>query len=232
MVAADPAKPTLSRAAAYAKAKYLADPDKARAKARGDMARWRQRHPNLARERSRLHGKNWRDAKRADFQRRRIAWRERHPDLVKLIESELVLHRRHRARQKMATRRQRSDVQAKSRAWAAANRENRLAYVARWKASNRGRCNAHDRKRNAAKAGNPTANDQAVAAFYEHVRTALILRCYYCDRETFPWERHVDHVIPVSRHGPHALHNLVCACSACNLKKHAKLPDALGLLPF
>lgn len=43
-------------------------------------------------------------------------------------------------------------------------------------------------------------------------------KCAYC-RGAFD---HIDHVISLSRGGPHCLSNLRPACEACNLSKHAK----------
>lgn len=55
-------------------------------------------------------------------------------------------------------------------------------------------------------------------------------KCWWCQNElaaTF----HLDHVIPVSKGGLHALNNLVAACPSCNLKKHTKMPwDFAGRL--
>lgn len=36
---------------------------------------------------------------------------------------------------------------------------------------------------------------------------------------------HVDHIIPLSKGGPHELENLAIACPTCNLRKSAKMPE-------
>lgn len=47
-------------------------------------------------------------------------------------------------------------------------------------------------------------------------------RCAYC---LSPVPRaHMDHMIPLSRNGKHALENVVPTCQSCNLKKHALTP--------
>lgn len=46
--------------------------------------------------------------------------------------------------------------------------------------------------------------------------------CAYCLRDDVPMT--LDHVIPVSRDGPHEIENAVPACRACNEKKHARGP--------
>lgn len=45
-------------------------------------------------------------------------------------------------------------------------------------------------------------------------------RCAYCDAKG---KLHIDHVVPLSRGGRHAIGNLLPACAACNLSKGASL---------
>jgi len=40
-------------------------------------------------------------------------------------------------------------------------------------------------------------------------------RCQYCDRAA----ENIDHVVPRSRGGPHAWHNVVASCRSCNARK-------------
>lgn len=46
-------------------------------------------------------------------------------------------------------------------------------------------------------------------------------KCYYCGGETV--EMHIDHVVPLSRGGRHAIGNLVLACASCNVSKSDSL---------
>lgn len=50
-------------------------------------------------------------------------------------------------------------------------------------------------------------------------------RCQYCGG---PAES-IDHVIPRSRGGPHAWHNVVAACRRCNTRKEDRLPHEVGM---
>lgn len=63
-----------------------------------------------------------------------------------------------------------------------------------------------------------------IADFYAHVRNASAIRCYWCRTSVPRSKRHVDHIIPLARGGPHALANLCCACQSCNSRKGAKMP--------
>ena len=52
--------------------------------------------------------------------------------------------------------------------------------------------------------------------------------CQYCDsREDLTF----DHVIPRSKGGLTQWHNIVAACSPCNLKKGDRLPREVGMWP-
>lgn len=42
--------------------------------------------------------------------------------------------------------------------------------------------------------------------------------CAYCPADA----EHLDHVVPISKGGPDAAHNLLPACAPCNLSKSAK----------
>lgn len=59
------------------------------------------------------------------------------------------------------------------------------------------------------------------------------MTCYLCGRECRDEEIHLDHVIPLSRGGPHCAANLKVACALCNLSKGALTPsEYLGYDPL
>jgi 5-methylcytosine-specific restriction endonuclease McrA len=53
--------------------------------------------------------------------------------------------------------------------------------------------------------------------------------CQYCGTKFHPRDLTLDHVMPESRGGPYAWHNLVAACQACNRKKAAQTPEEAGM---
>ncbi|MEU6633836.1 HNH endonuclease signature motif containing protein [Streptomyces parvus] len=64
---------------------------------------------------------------------------------------------------------------------------------------------------------------RARGVHYEtYSRSAIFARygetCAYCDAPA----EHIDHVVPISKGGPDAEHNLLPACAPCNLGKGAK----------
>lgn len=94
--------------------------------------------------------------------------------------------------------------------WAKANPDRRLESFAR---------------RRARVLGQSAERRAEVQAFYRYVKTAPRLRCHWCDHVVAKRDRHVDHVSPLSKGGKHAIENLCCACSRCNLSKGSKTPE-------
>lgn len=62
---------------------------------------------------------------------------------------------------------------------------------------------------------------------YERILARDGYHCYICDRPVRPDDIHFDHVIPLSRNGPHSEDNIKVTHSVCNLRKGAHLPEEL-----
>lgn len=73
-------------------------------------------------------------------------------------------------------------------------------------------------------------NSEAVKAVYKLAASSKRVRCYLCGEWAPVGHRHVDHVMPLSKGGPHVSWNLAVVCDKCNLQKSAKLPAEFGLL--
>jgi 5-methylcytosine-specific restriction endonuclease McrA len=95
--------------------------------------------------------------------------------------------------------------------------KNRRANLARYA--------AYNRSREARKKASACGDRKACIAFRKLVKTKPELSCYWCGKPTKIKDRHVDHIIPLSRGGPEAITNLCCACAACNHKKWARTPQ-------
>lgn len=71
--------------------------------------------------------------------------------------------------------------------------------------------------RRARKFNNP-GYEEFTAADWFAVLVAADFRCTYCKTQTY--EMQMDHVIPLSKGGPHCLSNVTPACGPCNRSKH------------
>ena len=94
-------------------------------------------------------------------------------------------------------------------AWARANPELRAAIAAQYKAARRAW-----EQLNPDSVGIASKDWRQLVRHYRH-------RCAYCGGNQDGI--HMDHVIPLSRGGRHAIGNVLPACQGCNLSKGAKL---------
>ena len=53
--------------------------------------------------------------------------------------------------------------------------------------------------------------------------------CQYCGKVFKTKDLNIDHIIPRSKGGRDTWHNLVCACTNCNIRKGNKLPHDAGM---
>lgn len=112
------------------------------------------------------------------------------------------------------------------RKWRAANPEYSREYWQAHPEKNR----ANSAKRRALKRKATIGDLTAIARIYDVAANSDHVRCYLCGELIPNGERHVDHIVPLSKGGLHTASNLAIACAACNLSKYAKLPEEVGLL--
>lgn len=65
-------------------------------------------------------------------------------------------------------------------------------------------------------------NTKLISRWMVATRKKTGVRCYYCGDSIYGKDIRFDHIVPVSRGGPHAIENLCCTCHPCNSSKHAK----------
>lgn len=80
---------------------------------------------------------------------------------------------------------------------------------------------AASQKRRALKAKS-AINLAAIQKWMQRVRSSKNSRCYYCSNLVSGSDLHFDHIIPLSKGGPHTVENLCVSCAKCNLTKRAK----------
>jgi len=78
--------------------------------------------------------------------------------------------------------------------------------------------------------GATAAQKAEIDEIYRKATEEPNIRCYLCGRVIPLGDRHVDHILPFDKDGPHRPSNLAVTCSHCNLSKGAKHPNELGIL--
>ena len=103
------------------------------------------------------------------------------------------------------------------------HKEEIAAWNSNWQRKNRDKSVAKDSKRRALKMGVGAENlpDNYERGLYEDQLGC----CYYCGCSLAETGHHLEHMIPLSRGGPHRLSNLVLSCPACNLRKGTKTAE-------
>lgn len=109
---------------------------------------------------------------------------------------------------------------AYSREWYAKNRTSVLIRVIQWQKDNKDLVAARGNRRRARKK-NAMSSDCRVRVSELKNET----NCYYCKASLSDSNRHIDHVIPLSRGGADSPENLVAACASCNCSKQDRTPE-------
>lgn len=153
-----------------------------------------------------------------------------------------------RAYDRLRYRTNREQRLAKNRAHYAANRKKILAQQAKYAASHRDQKRRYDAERNIIFSQEHVARslawarahpdkrqvissryraNKATAPFndftsdqWSEMKAAYDYRCAYCERQMARLTQ--DHIIPLSKGGPHTASNIVPACRRCNSKKGAR----------
>ncbi len=68
----------------------------------------------------------------------------------------------------------------------------------------------------------PGTNIRLIIEFERSFRKKKRVRCYWCRFYVSPKGAHLDHIVPISKGGLHAIENVCVSCATCNLVKNAK----------
>lgn len=145
-------------------------------------------------------------ARKSAYQRK---WQIANPEKVRATQRNKYLARR-------------EELIERARVYARANKEKIKAYQRAYAASPEGkaaRANAEHKRR----AKKNACESRATKAQVKKILSSAV-HCNYCKAPFDLFRRPtLDHVVPLSKGGPHCLSNLVAACLPCNLEKGAKL---------
>lgn len=112
----------------------------------------------------------------------------------------------------------RAAAAAYGREYARTHREERAAYAKRWRATKRDYYVVRERNRRALKLDNPGSVGVSLRDWRrlcERYRQC----CAYCGE---PGRMQMEHVIPLTKGGRHAIGNILPACRTCNISKNAR----------
>lgn len=99
-------------------------------------------------------------------------------------------------------------------------KEARRITTERWRKSNPDKTRAQSLRRRARRRGGIIGDDaksvNRVVAAWKRCKT---FTCYYCGLLFNRASLHIDHIVPLVKHGEHSVKNLCRSCKDCNLKK-------------
>lgn len=170
-------------------------------------------------ERKSASGKRDREKNRERISDQERRWRENNREHLVKYETE---RRERKAETDRAWFAARPNYKVEYRA---SNHEKLLAQEKAWRAANPGLSRKKNAKRLARK-GKVTVGDlEAIAEWETKWRSRKTVACHWCGKRVKTSEVHVDHVVPLSKGGPHSVENLCVSCRRCNLSKQATLPE-------
>ncbi len=82
----------------------------------------------------------------------------------------------------------------------------------------------HAATRRALKKGANLSELKLISNWFTRWKAASWVRCYWCRKWFRPKNCHADHIVPLTKEGPHSIENVCVACGPCNRKKQDKLP--------
>lgn len=99
-----------------------------------------------------------------------------------------------------------------------ANKEKILARHRQWIVDHPGIQRVYSQRRRALEKA-ATINNSNIKEWMLKVKKKAFAACYYCNAIVSTRRIHFEHIVPLSRGGPHSVENLCVSCKLCNLQK-------------
>jgi 5-methylcytosine-specific restriction endonuclease McrA len=142
------------------------------------------------------------------------------------IKSSAIAYRKNNLEKvKSAQRRHHQEHPEKSKnrflKWIATHREHFNKKCSEYKKSHLPECRARNQNRRALLRAS-TINLKKIEAWMSSIMAKPSASCYWCGAKVSKPNLHFDHIVALSKGGPHSIENLCVSCAACNLSKHNK----------
>lgn len=174
---------------------------------------------------SKCYQRQWREARPGYVAAKAKEWRKENQERIREYKRAHPLTPEQRRRYNAQAReRYRVIPKRDRRQYYEANKEQRREYTRQWRRENPDKAVALKQRRRARLAAAPindltAAQWQAVLAHYGH-------KCAYCSAAKNLTQ---DHIIPLSRAGPHTISNVTPACRSCNSRKGTRTPSEAAM---
>lgn len=152
-----------------------------------------------------------------------VQWAKNHPERAKAIckKSKDKYPEKTKLRSVNYCRKNRAKLNLIRRRWTEAHPGYNTLHNGKWSKENPEKTSLYQARRRMLER-NATVNLAGIKAFIKSVKSKRTVTCYYCDSRILSKGCHFDHIVPLSKGGPHSVENLCVSCSTCNHRKSNK----------
>lgn len=173
-----------------------------------NISKYRKEYYAKNRTKNLAYSKAYQLAHPEKSRKRALRYKKAHPEKVRAME---VRYRKLHG----------DKVRAASLSWRNRNLEKARANEKRWRLAHPEYSVAKSFKRCALKRTSKI-NLAAINEFIRSIKTKPRAICYYCEKNIPTKGCHFDHIVPLSKGGPHEISNICVSCASCNHSKHNK----------
>lgn len=179
---------------------------------------WQQNNKDRVRKNARA----WRAKNKDKVKARTRKWRLENPEKMQAHRDKWLEENREYKKQKEAEWRAFNidHNSVKNRKRYRAKKEHILGITKKWQKANPHAMKQIGARRRARLKGATVGDTKAIAAWEKEWRSKESVECAYCHQSFPPADCDTDHVIPLTKGGPHELGNLAVSCWWCNRSKH------------
>lgn len=175
-------------------------------------------------EPKKAYGRKWITENKERAAASRRAWKAANIEKVKMLSKKW--HKEHPGSQAAYRAAHRKEGAARALAWRKANPDRHRALTKKWAAKNPHKIRAMLVRRKLVKRGASIGDTNLIAEWEKKWKRLRTIICYWCRTEVPTKGCQTDHIIPISKNGPHTISNLCVACWPCNNSKNAKTIEA------